>query len=771
MKKYSIYIFCIVALAAFAVWAPKADAFSGYYTEKSCSGCHGSTVQTCNGCHAHGTHSKPGGSTINIRATPDKDVYAPGETVTVTLDGGSSQGGWIRAKLFDQDCSAVDCDTSVSGDDVIDVVYQARYPVTNLTGIAPSEAGQVTWSASWYGNAYDAVSKGPSWIPDLSNSGSPHGDEIVTFTFEVAAANSPPTANPNGPYEGTVGTAVSFNGTASIDSDGNIVSYNWAFGDGTSGTGPTPDHTYMTDGTFTVILTVTDNDGATDSASTTAVIGLGNQPPVADPKGPYNGTINAAVSFDGSASSDPDGTIASYNWDFGDGSTGTGPTPVHTYLTVGVFDVTLTVTDEDGASDSATTTATIAQGNQAPNADAGGPYEGMPGVEVAFDGSASNDPDGNIVSYSWDFGDGNTGTGPTPVHTYLTEGNFNVTLTVTDNNDATDSASTTATIASEPVNLPPVANANGPDTGTVGVVVSFDGSASSDPDGSITAYNWDFGDGGTGTGPTPGHTYASEGPFEVTLTVTDNNGETGTDTTSVTIGPADANLPPVADIGGPYNGTMGVSVSFDGSASHDPDGTIAAYDWDFGDGGTAAGPTPVHTYTQDGTYEVTLVVTDNEDATDSATMTIVIGVGNQAPVADHGGPYKGMVSVDVSCDGSASHDPDGSIVAYDWNFGDGSQGSGPTPIHSYANAGMFNVTLTVTDDEGTTDSATTTVTIINGDQPPVDRASDEYVEDDELESEHEYEREENHRRGDSYRSYDKKIKKYRSEEKDRPERD
>jgi len=758
MKKYSIHIFGILVLAAFAFWAPNAAAYPSLYTGQNCAACHGSSPQTCTGCHAHGTHSRTAGSSINIIAIPDKDVYAPGETVTVTLNGGSGQGGWIRAKLFDKDCSAVDCDTSVSGLDVIDVVYDTQYPVTDLTGIAPSEPGPVTWSASWYGNAYDPGSKGPLWIPDPGRSG--HGDEIVTFTFAVAAANTPPTANPNGPYEGTVGMAVSFNGTASLDPDGTIDAYSWDFGDGGTGTGPTPDHTYATDGTFTVILTVTDNDGAIDSASTAAVIGLGNQPPVADPKGPYDGTLNAAVAFDGSASSDPDGSIAAYNWDFGDGGTGTGPAPVHIYQTVGVFEVALTVWDADGAFDTAMTTAAIGRGNQAPTADSGGPYEGMPGVDVAFDGSASSDPDGSIAAYNWNFGDGGTGTGPTPVHTYLTEGTFNVTLTVTDNNSASDSALTTVTIASETANLPPVANAGGPYTGTVEVTVSFDGSASSDPDGSIAAYSWDFGDGGTGSGPTPGHAYASEGIFDVTLTVTDDTGETGTDTTSVTIGAADVNQPPVADLGGPYGGTMGVAVSFDGRASHDPDGDIAAYDWDFGDGATAAGPTPVHTYTSDGTYEVTLVVTDNEDATDSATASITIGVGNQPPVADPGGAYDGAVGVDVWFDGSASYDPDGNIAAYDWDFGDGNQGSGPSPTYSYANAGMFNVTLTVTDNEGVTDSATTTVTIINVDQPPVDPDDAEYVEDDEHEDEHEFDRDREYER-DEDRDYEREHEKDR----------
>ncbi|UCE88824.1 MAG: PKD domain-containing protein [Pseudomonadota bacterium] len=320
----------------------------------------------------------------------------------------------------------------------------------------------------------------------------------------------------------------------------------------------------------------------------------GNQPPVADANGPYTGTVGVAVTFDGTASNDPDGTIVSYAWDFGDGTIGTGATPTHTYLVDGTFDVTLTVTDDAGDTGMDATTAAIALGNQPPVADPNGPYTGTVGVAVTFDGTASNDPDGTIASYSWDFGDGNVGNGPTPTHTYAAANTYNVTLMVTDDAGATDSAGTTADIAAQPVNQPPVADANGPYSGEVGVAVTFDGTASSDPDGTIVSYAWEFGDGNTGTGPTPTHVYSANGNYPVTLTVTDDAGDTGTDTSTASIGAV--NQPPVADPNGPYSGTAGVPVTFDGTGSSDADGTIVSYAWDFGDGASGSGPTPTHTY-------------------------------------------------------------------------------------------------------------------------------------------------------------------------------
>jgi PKD repeat protein len=180
------------------------------------------------------------------------------------------------------------------------------------------------------------------------------------------------------------------------------------------------------------------------------------------------------------------------------------------------------------------------------------------------------------------------------------------------------------------------------------------------------------------------------------------------------------NQAPIADVNNPYKGIANEPVAFDGTGSSDPDGTIVAYDWDFGDGNTGSGESPTHTYTEDGTYNVTLTVTDDMGATDSAGTTVTIEPGNQMPIANVNNPYKGIVNVPVKFDGSGSSDPDGNIVAYDWNFGDGSSGSGAMPTHTYTVDGTYQVTLTVTDDMGAIDSVTTSATIVpdDGDTDP-----------------------------------------------------
>jgi subtilisin len=171
------------------------------------------------------------------------------------------------------------------------------------------------------------------------------------------------------------------------------------------------------------------------------------------------------------------------------------------------------------------------------------------------------------------------------------------------------------------------------------------------------------------------------------------------------------NMQPVADAGGPYSGTEDTALSFDGSASYDDDGDTITYSWNFGDGSTGVGVTPNHVYTAGGIYTVTLIVNDGEvDSEPSITTADILEV-NDAPVADAGGPYGGTEGVAIVFDGSGSYDSDGTITSYDWNFGDGNTGTGISPVHTYATAGVYTAILTLTDDDGATSTDEATVTV------------------------------------------------------------
>ncbi|MGP8259058.1 MAG: PKD domain-containing protein [Acidobacteriaceae bacterium] len=164
-------------------------------------------------------------------------------------------------------------------------------------------------------------------------------------------------------------------------------------------------------------------------------------------------------------------------------------------------------------------------------ANAGGPYTGAAGTAVSFSGAASTDPQGETLTYAWNFGDSGTGTGVSPTHTYAAAGTYTVTLTVTNTSNLTATATSKATIAAQP----PVANAGGPYTGVDGVALSFSGAASTDPQGETLTYAWNFGDSSTGTGVSPTHTYSTIGTYTVTLTVTNTSNLTSTATVKVIV--------------------------------------------------------------------------------------------------------------------------------------------------------------------------------------------------------------------------------------------
>ncbi|PZR54413.1 hypothetical protein DNL40_04900 [Xylanimonas oleitrophica] len=164
------------------------------------------------------------------------------------------------------------------------------------------------------------------------------------------------------------------------------------------------------------------------------------------------------------------------------------------------------------------------------------------------------------------------------------------------------------------------------------------------------------------------------------------------------------NVPPAVALG--VTATK-LDVVLDGSASHDPDGTLTAYEWDLGDGTTATGVTATHTYASPGTYTVTLTVTDDRGATATARQDVTV-VANVAPVAAF---VPAVTGLRVDVDATASHDPDGTIESYEWDLGDGTTATGATASRTYAAAGTYTVTLTVTDDDGATATARQDVTV------------------------------------------------------------
>lgn len=280
---------------------------------------------------------------------------------------------------------------------------------------------------------------------------------------------------------------------------------------------------------------------------------------------------------------------------------------------------------------------------------------------------------------SWGSGWGKNGLGRIP-WSYLTQQNFQsgyvYAYTVIDALDGD---------LQPPVNKPPVAVPGGPYRGAVRALVQFDGSGSSDPDGTIVRWDWDFGDGIASHIVNPNHVYIASGAYTVTLTVTDNLGATSTATTTATIS---AVPPPPA-----------LMVGIVAQAT--PGGASAVVTV------TDVRPLPA------GSTIAAMVQKPNGE---SATVSTAIG-DKTVLFANAGGPYTGIAGVPVQFDGSKST-ADGTIVKYAWGFGDGGVGVTSGPAYSYATPGIYKVILIVTDVSGVTASATTTATITLGPPPP-----------------------------------------------------
>ncbi|MFD3443753.1 PKD domain-containing protein [Microbacteriaceae bacterium 4G12] len=353
-------------------------------------------------------------------------------------------------------------------------------------------------------------------------------------------------------------------------------------------------------------------------------LGVGEKPNAA-PVASFSSEVSAlSVSVDAADSADSDGSIRSYAWDFGDGTTATGAMASHRYTTVGTYTVRLTVTDDDGATAEMSREVSVVAPveNAAPVAAFSADVSAL---SLSVDAADSADSDGSIQSYAWDFGDGGSATGVTAVHRYAAAGTYTVRLTVTDDDGSTGTSTSTVTVAPlPPENVAPVASFSAEASE---LSLAVDASGSSDSDGSIQSYAWDFGDGGTATEATASHRYAAAGTYTVTLTVTDDDGAGAVTSREVSVVAAPANVAPVASFSAQASE---LSVAVDGSGSSDSDGSIRSYAWDFGDGGSATGATATHRYAAAGTYPVQLTVTDDDGATASSTRTVSV---TAAPVA------------------------------------------------------------------------------------------------------------------------------------------
>lgn len=493
------------------------------------------------------------------------------------------------------------------------------------------------------------------------------------------------TVSPTSPDAGTSATF-----TSTVNAGTTPYTYAWAFGDGGTSTAQNPTHTYSSAGTYVAYLNVTDTDSVVATYHANVVVNAA--PTDSWTASPVTATINRPTTFtsivNGGASP------YTYTWvaepTIGQFSTAANPT--YTFALSGTFTVYLNVTDADSVvaayshsyvvKPAPTDSFTV----NPPVPDSTSP--------VTFTSSVSNGV--SPYTYAWAFGDGGTSAFVNPAHTYATPGTVTAYLNVTDSNGAVATYSKVITIDPFPTDSFSVA----PNPPEMGHVATFTSSVT----GGVSpfTYAWIFGDGGTSTAQNPSHTYASAGTYTVTLNAQDADGNTATFQLNVPVLP----LVVVVFTSTPGSPDAGRSVSFASSVSGGS--SPYTYAWTFGDGGTSATAGPTHVYTLAGNYTVYLTVIDSVPVSSTAEAVVTV---NPVPVATisvgflpaHASTPLQFLS---TVRGGASP------YTYNWSFGDGGLSSIATPIHSYAVAGNYSVSLTVKDADAVVALASLSVAVL-----------------------------------------------------------
>ncbi|PZX55861.1 PKD domain-containing protein, partial [Algoriphagus chordae] len=609
-------------------------------------------------------------------------------------------------------------------------------------------------------------------------------DSTAVMSIQVRPNGAPLAFATADVVEGMNPLTVSFDGSASV-SDGTITEYLWDFGNGDTATGMTTVYTYTTKGEFTATLTITDDNSLTDQVALQIVVLENNAPIAVATSTVTEGTVPLEVSFDGSGSSDLEGDI-SYAWTFGDGATATGINPSHTFTTEGTYTVVLTVTDESGLTATSELEIVVAtMPNFALRINAGGPeltHEGnvfaadqyFSATSKSYTNNSATVPDlyktersSAQQGYNYSIpvvngtytvnlhfaeiyfgatGGGAAGTGSrifdVTLNNDLVLDNFDLNaevgpqttviktyeVLVTDGFVTIDLSSLAAVGGvNEPklsaieitgvvdLNEAPVAAFTyAPTAPEVNEEISFDGSASTDDVG-VATYNWSFGDGATSDLMNPTHTYTLADTYEVELLVTDEEGATNSTTVSVVVAPE--NVAPVAvATATPNPVVVGETISFVGSNSTD-EGELV-YAWDFGDETSSTATDPTHAYESAGVYDVILTVTDAKGLQDTETIVVDVVEANVAPVAiATANKTTAFVGEEIVFTGSNSTDE--GALTYAWNFGDSFSSSAADVSHIYLQAGSYTVSLIVTDAEGLTHEATVQIEIFEPNAAPL----------------------------------------------------
>ncbi|MDB5202566.1 MAG: hypothetical protein JWQ27_1975 [Ferruginibacter sp.] len=654
-------------------------------------------IQVSQGVHADFTNSAP-----NNCSSPVNIVFQNASTGTGVLtylwdfgDGGTSSqtnpahnytvAGSYTVKLIVTNSTGC-TDTLIRQNAItigtVDAAFTSPSSVcVNNLFIATNTSSPAPVSATWdFGDGTTANSingtklyaaPGTYTVKLLSDFGACTDSAFATITV-LPKPQAAFTGNPLSSC--TVPRTVNFTSTSI-----GAITYEWNFGDGGTSTLQNPSHVYSTPGNFSVTLVATNASGCTDTLTKAdfvkialPVVSINNLPQLGC--GPFSWTFSSTL-----VSSEP---AVSYSWDFGDGGTSASANPTHIFA-AGDFTITVTITTASGCTAAVTVPAGIRVGTKPSANFVADPLDVCANLPVNFTDLST----GTITEWQWDFGDGATSAQQNPTHNYDDTGVFTIRLIVLNNGCADTLIRTNYVHVKPPIAIfTPSINCAAPFT------TNF-------TDGSIGAdtWSWNFGDGNTSNVPSPVHTYAATGTYGVSLTVTNAaSGCSFTRSQDLRI------IHETADFTGDAIVCRNSAANF--TAINSNAGNINSYAWTFGDGGTGTSRTTAHTYTTPGIYDVSLITTDLNGCTDTIIKTQFIRVNG--PSAGFSPAVAGScLQSNVSFTDQSAGDGTHPIVQWVWDFGDGNiqtYTNGPFQ-HSYTTAGIYTVTLTVTDNAGCSD--------------------------------------------------------------------
>lgn len=500
-----------------------------------------------------------------------------------------------------------------------------------------------------------------------------------------------------------------------FDPDGNELAFRWA-GPGIAGSaeGREIQVQHREAGTYTIQLTADDQTGTQNATYTTSVQYKVNAAPVPLFAIPTIEAPGETVTLDASASTDPDGDPLRYTWNISDGRELSGVRQDITFSRPGLYTITLTADDGEGVENSVQQITREIRINRAPiPAITATDYTNQ--AIVDFDASESVDADQGIVSWTWDFGDGQTGSGERITHAYQAFGTYTVRLTVDDGQNVSNSVQHTE--HSVTINSNPVAVMEFPQVVAPGDEILLDGSQSFDADGTVSEWFWSVNGEPIGEGSRISSSIDEPGIFEINLLVRDDSPfEDATSTTSGLIRvnhapvPAWRNTPEITE--------PGRVTLFDATDSYDPDNESLRFRWEFSDGEVMEGEQVTRSFPQSGTYFFTLFADDGEGLANSVSSVEGSIRVNMEPIIVTQNEIT-TNSLQTVLDASDSYDPDGDTLDFLWILPDGTEERQARFTWTAPEPGIHTISLQVDDNEGLDNSVSTERITIIVNRPPV----------------------------------------------------